>query len=113
MAACDFDNPSNANSRFCSGACNSALTSAAAECTSTEFVTVKSVADEALAMCFGCMSHAVHYSSDCAGIQDLLGEEDGMSDISAMHAVVCGGACYDRLTQASNDSTPAIRMRPQ
>ena len=110
IAACDFDNPdNNDHSRFCSGACNSALTSAAAECTSTSTeLTVKSMADQSLAVCSGCMSHALHFSSDCAELQDVLGEEDGeedgMSDISAMHAVVCGGgACYDRLTQASND----------
>ena len=123
IAACDFDNPDNNDySRFCSGACNAALTSAAAECTSTstEVVGVKSMADQSLAVCSGCMSHALHFSSDCAELQDLLGEEDGeedgmsgeedgaelqdVSDISAMHAVVCGGgACYDRLTQASND----------
>ena len=109
IAACDFDNPDNTDySRFCSGACNSALTSAAAECTSTEVVTIKSMADQSLAYCSGCMSHAVQYSSDCAGLQDLS-EDFSMSHLSAMHAVVCGGgACYDRLTQASNDCDASI-----
>ena len=110
IAACDFDNANNTDFyRFCSGACNSALTSAAAECTSTEFAAAKSVLDGALAMCSGCMSHAVQYSSDCAGLQDL--SEDGfqLSDLSAMNAIVCGGgACYDRLTQASNDCDASI-----
>ena len=109
MAACDFDNPSNTDhSQYCSGACNTALTSAAAECTSSEEEMIKSMADQALAMCSGCMGHALQYSSDCAGLQDLV-EDFSMSGLSAMSAVVCGGgACYDRLTQASNDCDASI-----
>ena len=106
IAACDFDNPNNTDySRYCSGACNTALTSAAAACTSPEHAQIKAMAEQSLAVCSsGCMSHATSFASACPGVMtmdDPNEGEDGMATFLTAHAVVCGGgACYDLLTQA-------------
>jgi hypothetical protein len=111
---CDIgdDNNNEDVTRYCNGACNTALKSASAECDATvnETSQIKGMADSLLRHCSGCMMHSPKFDSTCTGWpeEEGSGEDDPFSQIVAMHAVACSGECNALLTAASADCDASI-----